>query len=212
MIEFKRKEWSQMFLYLVRHPETTYNADSNRYSGRSDVGLSDRGREQSQRVVRYFQDRQIDGVWSSPLLRAREMAQAVADKAGSPLIVDQRLIEMDFGVWEGLTPEEIESLDAEMWRRWLAGDPDARPPEGESLSAVHGRAVASLDEIASRLAPRGTGLLVGHSVINRILITHMIGIPYGRYRTILQGNGRVTLMERPEDGAHWVIHFMNHEV
>ncbi|MBA3488876.1 MAG: bifunctional RNase H/acid phosphatase [Longispora sp.] len=126
-------------LILLRHGETELTA-SGRYSGRGDVHLSPVGAEQAamaaERIMALAPG--VAAVVTSPLWRARQSAQAVADRYGCDVIVDPDLIECDFGVWEGLTFVEV----AEKWPAELAawvGSTALAPPCGESFDAVAAR-------------------------------------------------------------------------
>ena len=114
-------------LLLVRHGRTAHNA-SRRLLGRLDVALDDLGRRQAEALGRVDVIAGAARVVTSPLARARETADAL----GPPVSVDERWIEVDYGVYDGLPLEEV---PAEMWRRWRE-DLDWVPDAGESLAAV----------------------------------------------------------------------------
>ncbi|MEJ7828784.1 MAG: histidine phosphatase family protein, partial [Segetibacter sp.] len=86
-------------IYLLRHGETAWNADGNRYCGRTDLPLTKKGIQQAELVYRHLKDYTFEAVYSSPLQRAYTTAKiACGDKE---VIKDDRLIEADFGEWEG---------------------------------------------------------------------------------------------------------------
>jgi broad specificity phosphatase PhoE len=92
-------------VYLLRHGETTYNADGNRYCGRTDASLTNKGIQQAEGVYQRLTGEKIDAVYSSPLSRAHLTAQIAT---GSKQVqTDERIIEVDFGNWEGKTKEEF---------------------------------------------------------------------------------------------------------
>ncbi len=93
-------------LLIVRHPETDANI-SGRFVGQGESPYTAEGRRQARRLPRKLARFRPDTVWSSPLQRARVVAQRTSRLAGVPLRVDQRLIELDFGQAHGLTWEEI---------------------------------------------------------------------------------------------------------
>jgi ribonuclease H / adenosylcobalamin/alpha-ribazole phosphatase len=155
-----KKTWEQPIgtptrLVLLRHGETELTA-TKRYSGRGDVPLSERGAEQvravADRVARVAPE--VAAVVSSPLSRCLTSAAILADALAGvegghpPVVVDDDLVECDFGAWEGLTFAEVrEKWPAEL-ERWLAS-PAQAPPDGESFRAVTlrvRRAVARLRE------------------------------------------------------------------
>src|SRR5690606_13797775 len=104
---------------LLRHGETLFNADGNRYCGRTDVGLTKKGLAQARRVNRLLKNIDFDKVYSSPLCRARITAEiAIGDP--ERVTTDERLIEIDFGQWEGRRPAEFINENPEVWNNWLA--------------------------------------------------------------------------------------------
>ena len=119
---------------FVRHGQTSHNREG-RLQGRADLDLSELGAEQVSRLADRFAGAPIERVYSSPLLRARRTATAIAEACGCALEVDERLIELDYGDWDGRPLAEI---SPEAWRAWRA-DPHFSPPGGESLVAVTAR-------------------------------------------------------------------------
>jgi len=133
-------------MVLVRHGETPFTAQK-RYSGRGDVPLSELGREQAARAAaRALQIAPSIGVVvCSPLQRCRETAAAFG---AVPIVVENDLIECDFGEWEGLTFAEVRAQYPAQLDRWLASTAVA-PPGGESFQQVSmrvRRAVRKLQE------------------------------------------------------------------
>jgi len=131
---------------LLRHGATELSAE-RRFSGRGDVALTKEGVRQARLVARRLAaDPGVDVVVTSPLQRARHTAEAVAEATGAALIVDDDLVEADFGAWQGLTfSEASERWPAEL-AAWLSS-PDAAPPGGESFAIVALRVLAALDRL-----------------------------------------------------------------
>ncbi len=126
---------------LARHGQTASNRDG-RLQGHVDPPLTDHGRDQAARLARAVGAATI--VRTSPLLRARETAAAIAAGIGATVEVDERLIEVAYGEWEGLSLTEV---PAGSWAR-LKADPDFRVPGGESLNEVAARISGFLAEFA----------------------------------------------------------------
>lgn len=128
-----------MKLFCVRHGETLYNLEG-RIQGQSDSHLSPLGRRQCQAVAAALAGEQIDAIIASPLSRAVESAQCVADRFRLEVITDPRLMEINAGIFQGHTwPEINERFSAEA-ARWRSQDPDFRIPGGESRRDVMTRA------------------------------------------------------------------------
>jgi broad specificity phosphatase PhoE/ribonuclease HI len=147
-------------LLLLRHGQTDLSVQ-RRYSGRGNPVLTDLGRRQADAAANYLARRGgIAAVVTSPLQRAYDTAAAAAKALGVDVVVNDDLIETDFGEWEGLTFSEAAERDPELHRRWL-GDTSVVPPGGESFDAVHKRVRQARDRI---IADHGaaTVLVVSH--------------------------------------------------
>jgi probable phosphoglycerate mutase len=165
-------------LFLARHGETDWNR-AGRWQGKTDIPLSDAGREQARALAAVLVGRGIAEVHASDLQRASETAQIVAGLLGiaPALKLDARLRERGFGCFEGFTGDECAQRHPEAWARYLA-DRRATPPGGEPQPEVAARIVAALTEIAR--APRPTGdatLVVSHGGALRTFIHEITGTP-----------------------------------
>jgi 2,3-bisphosphoglycerate-dependent phosphoglycerate mutase len=120
-----------MKLICVRHGETFYNL-AGRIQGQSDSDLSPLGQRQCQAVAEALAAVKADAIISSPLRRALESAQCVADKLKLTVATDPRLMEINAGVFQGLTWDEIERQFPAEAVGWRSQDPDFRIPGGES--------------------------------------------------------------------------------
>ncbi|MFC4004347.1 bifunctional RNase H/acid phosphatase [Prauserella oleivorans] len=151
-------------LLLLRHGQTEMSVD-RRYSGAGDVSLTEQGRWQAQAAAKRLAG--LDGlgaeplpVVSSPLTRAVQTAQAVADALGSRVETLQTLRETDFGEWEGLTFGEAARRDPDVHRQWMS-DTSVPPPGGESFDQVHRRVAQAMDQLCERYGGR-TIVVVSH--------------------------------------------------
>ncbi len=116
---------------FVRHGQTELNR-GGRLQGRLDAPLSELGTQQAAALARGFASAAVTRVLSSPLRRARDTAAAIAAAHGLAVEVDQRLIELDYGAWDGLP---LRDVPAESWAAWR-DDPQFAPPGGERLADV----------------------------------------------------------------------------
>ncbi len=164
-------------LFLVRHGEVDANR-SYRYLGRRDDALNDTGRRQADVLALTLGGLTIDAVVSSPLRRAGETAQAVADRVGLGVETDSRLVELDFGDWDGRSRTEIVTSseeDRRLHEAWEI-DPTIPAPGGESLAQLQGRAVGLADEfVATR--PCSTVVLVSHMGVIKTLLLAALNMP-----------------------------------
>lgn len=162
---------------LLRHGETALTPEK-RFSGSggSDPELSDTGRHQAACAAEAFAARgTVQDIVSSPLRRCRETAQAVADRLGLEVHVEEGLRETDFGVWEGLTFAEVRERHGADLTAWLAS-PDAAPAGGESFAEVAERVTVTRDRLIARYKGR-TVLLVTHVTPIKTLVRLALGAP-----------------------------------
>lgn len=150
-------------LLLLRHGQTEMSAQ-RRYSGRADPELTELGLAQVKAVAAGIRavhgTEAVTAALTSPLRRARQTAEPVAEVLGAALEPHEALVETDFGAWDGLTFAEARERDPELHGRWL-GDETVRPPGGESFARVGQRAAALRDELVAGY-PGQTLLLVSH--------------------------------------------------
>jgi probable phosphoglycerate mutase len=138
-------------LILIRHGETVWNRE-RRMQGQVDSPLSDIGLRQARLLARRLQQIEFKLLYCSDSGRAHHTARTVAELTGHELIVDPRLRERHFGVFEGLTGPEIQVQHPEAYARFKSRDPYYVVPGGESATAFRDRAIACLVEIAERHA------------------------------------------------------------
>jgi len=136
-------------IVLVRHGETAWNRE-RRMQGHTDTPLSATGRAQAAALARRLSDFALAALYSSDLQRAWDTAAAIAGRTGHDVVTDPRLRERRFGIFEGLTYEEIGARHPAEFARFQSRDPDYVIPGGESARHFWGRSLACLAEIAAR--------------------------------------------------------------
>ncbi|MFD9417742.1 bifunctional RNase H/acid phosphatase [Streptomyces goshikiensis] len=163
---------------LLRHGETALTPQK-RFSGSggTDPELSPAGRRQAVAVAEALAARgTVQAVVSSPLRRCRETAQAVADRLGLAVVVEDGLRETDFGAWEGLTFGEVRERFPDDLQAWLDSPKAAPTGGGESFSAVTRRVSATRDRLLAAYAGR-TVLVVTHVTPVKTLVRLALGAP-----------------------------------
>ena len=157
-------------IVLLRHGQTEWSA-SGQHTSRTDIPLTDRGRVLAEETAelgrRILRDRTPALVLTSPRARARTTAELVGLHADR---VDDRLVEWDYGSYEGLTTDQIRA-DQPGWSIWENG-----APGGESPEQVGKRADDLITDITATLAD-GDVVLVGHGHFSRVLMTRWIELP-----------------------------------
>lgn len=179
-------------IFLVRHGETTYNADGNRYCGITDVELTPKGLKQAEDLSRMLAGENFSAIYCSPLKRAITTAEIITKS--KDIKVDKRLRELDFGSWEGKTREEFIEADPAVWDKWNE-DPEIHPAGGDGETA--GELLARLDDFQQEVVAThqsGNILVVAHNGVNRFLIAKHLGMPLRNYRKIIQENSTLTLL------------------
>lgn len=148
-------------LLVVRHAESTWNAE-RRWQGRADPPLSEVGRRQAVAARTGAAGEGVQAVWASPLRRARQTAEILAEALAVPLATHDGLVERDAGPWTGLTRAEIDT-------RWPGHlDAGRRPPGYESDASVVARAHTALEVVRAE-AQGGTVLVITHGGLIRAL-------------------------------------------
>ena len=187
--------------YLIRHGATDNNrARPPRLQGqRTDPALSDEGHQQTRETAQWLAARPLRAVYTSPLLRARQTAEPIAGPHGLTTEVVDDLIEVDVGDWEGRPWDEIEKMDPEAYRRFMA-DAGVNPYlGGESLDVVQARVVPAMERLMAANLGRAI-VAVAHNCVNRAYLAHLLGMPLAKYRSIPQDNCGVNLL-RYRDGT-----------
>jgi broad specificity phosphatase PhoE len=183
------------WLYLVRHGATENNrAKPPRLQGRrTDPPLSDQGLEQARQTGRFLAQTPLDAVYSSPLLRARQTAEAIAAPHGLAVEVVDDLIEIDVGAWEGRAWDEIEKTDPDAYRAFMT-DAAANPYlGGENITTVLARAAPAIEKLMHENVGRRIAA-VAHNVVNRVYLADLLGMPLARYRSVPQDNCGVNVL------------------
>ena len=172
-------------ILLTRHGHTD-RSDPEQYLGQHvQASLSERGRKDAEALADRLQDVQVDRIISSPLGRAVDTAQIIGRRVGTPVEVDERLTELDYGAWEGLTVDEIDRRFPNERELYDADPSIHRVGGGESGLNVGARVGDLMESLVGWWEGEGadrTCLLVGHSSLNRVLLAVVMGVPLADYR------------------------------
>lgn len=180
-----------MLLYCIRHGETTFNAEG-RIQGQLDTPLSALGMRQAEAIARLLADEPIEMVYASPLARAFATAVPLAKALGVELVTDNRLKELNAGVFQNLLPAEMAERFPEATARWKAHDPDFRIPGGESRRELMVRGTAALLDVLER--PHRVAAVVAHGGLLTAAFKGLLGIAPERSPFILY-NGSISTLE-----------------
>ncbi len=168
-----------MLLYLARHAQTASSAVDS-FNGQRELPLTASGREQARRLGARLAQVHWTRVYRSPLGRTAETAALIAPNHTAEILPG--LTEINYGDWEGLSPEEARALDPAHYHAWLKDPSRLGPPHGETAAQIAVRALAALEEILAR-DQAGPVLAVSHKATLRVLGAAVTGAPIAGYRT-----------------------------
>jgi broad specificity phosphatase PhoE len=156
-------------IWLIRHGETEWSR-SGQHTGRTDIALTERGREQARALAKPLAAQRFDTVLASPMERAIETCRLAG--LGAQMIVSADLREWDYGIYEGRTTPDIRKTEPD-WSVW-----QAPIPQGESLAQIQTRARGVVESLLAMLAQDGPGgpvALFSHAHFLRVLAGCWIG-------------------------------------
>lgn len=183
-----------MRLILVRHGET----ESNRLGlalGRADVPLNERGRWQAGRLASALATEPLVAVYSSPLARALETAQAIAEVHSLRVEADDGLIEMDIGQAEGLTFSEVRERFPGLLEVWAGPAGPLQPmPGGERLVDVQQRAWDAVGRIAAR-HPGAVACAVTHNFVILSILATVMKMDLADFRRLRHAVGAISELD-----------------
>jgi probable phosphoglycerate mutase len=171
----------------MRHGQTDWNV-RHKLQGRTDVPLNDTGRRMAAEAREKYRDIPIDICYCSPLIRAKETAEIFLAGRSVPIIEDERLREMGFGIYEG-TEDVFHKPQCPVYK--LFKDPlNYEPQDGaESFASLYSRTGEFIAEILMpELKQQKDVLIVGHGALNCSLINQLEQIPLERFWEKSHGN------------------------
>jgi broad specificity phosphatase PhoE len=192
-------------IYLIRHGQTAWNKEEI-FRGRTDVPLNEIGLREAELAGGYLKDKEIHVIYSSPLSRAWQTAQKIAQFHNLEVQPLNGIIDMSFGRWEGHSLQEIQKNDGELYRQWREEPHRVRIPDGESLDEVRIRTMAALEEMI-RYHPGKTLVLVSHRVITKVLICGILGIDNSHFWQIGQDTTAINLIQHRN--GKYILSLMN---
>jgi broad specificity phosphatase PhoE len=180
-------------VYLVRHGQTAWNKEEV-FRGRADIPLNETGRQEAFLTGEYLRGVKVDAVYSSPLARAVETAEAISRYQGKEVGILEGLIDIDFGQWQGISHEAVRKRYGELYRQWRDTPHLVRFPGGESLGEVRQRALRAIDEAVVRHADQ-TPVMVSHRVVNKVVLCGLLGLDNSHFWQIGQDTGCINIVE-----------------
>lgn len=191
-------------ILLVRHAPTpeTGNCLTGRTPG---VSLGGRGKKDAEAAAAALAGLEAAAVYTSPIERTLETAQIIARPHGLSPIIDQGLIEIDFGAWTGQPFEALEAT--ELWKTVQRRPSRVRFPGGESFVSAQVRAVESIERIAEAHSGQ-TAVAVSHCDVIKLILSHFLGQPLDLFQRIHIDTASVSDLRVRKDGP-WSIAAVN---
>jgi probable phosphoglycerate mutase len=169
-----------MNLYMVRHGQTAASRE-NRFSGTSDPPLTAVGEAMAEAFAQAYASLQWEAIYTSPMLRTRQTADALCRLTGVRSIVEDGLKEIDYGEWEGLRQDEVKERWPAAFEHWADDVASRGTPGGETAFHVAARAMRVVEGIRAR-HERGNVLLVSHKAALRVITCALLGLDVRLFR------------------------------
>ena len=183
--------------YLVRHAQTAWNQE-NRLQGKTDLSLDLTGQAQAQALGEWFAAKPLAHVVTSSLARARQTADAIVSASGHRLkpIVDSAFEEMNLGVWEGLTADQVEQNFPGAYRQWRIRPSSVTIPEGEAAEIFLSRVEDAFKRLRDTVSQDEECVVVTHGGVIAALLAHLLQGSYDTFLCRLRlDNAGVTIIE-----------------
>lgn len=189
-------------LLLIRHGENEY-VKTGRMAGRlPGVHLNERGRQQAAELAEALKDVPLKAIYSSPLERAVETAEPIAQARKLELQLRPELMDTDIGAWQGRSWRVLGRT--KKWKVVQRAPSRFTFPDGESFLHAQTRVAACLDEIAASHKPKDIVALVFHADPIRLAVAHYLGMPLDHFQRLSCDTCSVTVLYLSEMGAHLV--------
>ena len=157
-------------IIMVRHGQSETNV-LKVFTGQIDAALTDTGREQAQMMAQYLDKYKVDKIYVSSLSRALETAQPIAQRQNCPVEKRDDLMEINAGLWQGMTFTDIAEKYPETYRTWKEDTANAAPEGGETCRQLYERATVVLKEVLE--APEEIVCLVCHATTIRMMESYI---------------------------------------
>lgn len=186
-------------ILLIRHGENDY-VKKGRLAGRlPGVHLNENGRRQALTLAERLKEAPIKALYSSPLERAMETAQPIAESLGLEVIPRPGLMETDVGEWSG---EKLKGLGRlKLWRVVQYTPSVMQFPGGESFMQTQTRIVQELLELSGQHESQDMIACVGHADPIRLAAAYFIGLPLDMFQRLVVSPGSITVLQLGEMGG-----------
>ncbi|MGQ7843731.1 histidine phosphatase family protein [Granulosicoccus sp. 3-233] len=213
-------------LYLIRHGHTEWHATGG-VAGSSDIALAEQGRDAIRQLAASLQQMMVtpQAWYCSPMLRTRQSSDllrehwwsdetgstAAADRILPDTLLDARLVELDFGDWEGMTWADVHEQHADVMQAWAEDWVNRAPPGGERFASQAARCQAWLEEARKALADveSASAVVVSHGGSIRALLCLCLGWSLQRAMSFRVDPASLTHLQFDASEARWLTRGIN---
>lgn len=179
-------------VYLMRHGDIRQDS-VRRYIGQADIELNAAGRSQAVSWRTELAGIPLKRIYCSDLCRSHETACIIAEGRNAPVQPLSKLREINMGAWDGQAMDEVRTQYAGEYEKRGADMVYYRPPAGECFADVAARVIPLFEEIVRNTA--GNLLIVGHAGVNRVIISHILGMPLDNLFRLRQDYGCLNVID-----------------
>jgi len=181
-------------LYLLRHALVA-EKHRDRFNGRTEAVIDPReGRAQTEAMAVYLDGTKPAAIYTSPLKRCLQSAEPLERRFGLKSRVEPGLREMDFGVFDGLSFDQIRQGYPEEMKAWYADLADYRLPQAETMAEVQERAWRAVEGIVNA-HPAEAVAVVAHGAVNRLILARILGLDINQVLTLAQDYACLNILD-----------------
>lgn len=199
LLESTYKPMKQTLL-LIRHGQTTWNAEQLLPGQLPGIPLNDKGREQAAKLAEALSEIPISAIISSPLERARDTAEIIAQSRGLTIQFDADLMDTNIGKWAGKKYNELAKEDP-AWKAY-ALDPTTAPEGIETFPQVQERAMAAIERWRTKEESGAYPAFVAHADVVKLIVAHYSGLEAGKASRLFVDNASVSIIEIDTENVH----------
>lgn len=180
-------------IYLVRHAENDYLSKGKLAGWTPGVHLNDRGRNQAEAIANILSRAKPKAIYASPLERAVETAEPLAELLGKSVIARPGLGEIQYGKWEGVSLKVLRRR--KLWPVVQSSPSLVRFPNGESFVEAQSRVVSEIESLrANHRGKRASFVCVSHADILKLLLAHFLGMPIDLFQRLIISPASISMI------------------
>lgn len=203
VIEESASSGMKQTLLFIRHGQTTWNVEHRLPGQLPGIHLTESGKQQAARLADALAVLPISALVSSPLERARETAEIIAQPRQLPIQFDADLMDINVGHWAGQNHDELNKSDEE-WKAFKR-NPTVAPPDVETFPQVQARALAAVERWRKREDSGAYPAFVTHADVIKLLISHYTGLEAAQAGKLMIDNASVSIVEVEDDKGVLVV-------